>query len=105
MCERATPDQWTKFITASRVIKIFRNNEPKFLKDLLTENYFEERRRPGVGLFFDNSLKKIGRQSLPNRLIFMRTIKYPWNDANEMTNDQIHVDMKSSFFPYYRDKN
>jgi hypothetical protein len=98
-CKRATPDQWTKFITASRVIKIVRDQQPSILHALLTENYFEERRQYGVGYFFDTSRVKIGRQSLQNRILFMRSINYPWNAA-PMSNDLIRIEMKRVFFPY-----
>jgi hypothetical protein len=100
LCQRATPEQWTKFITASRVIKVIRDRQPLELHRILTSNYFEERRHPGVGLFFDSSKSKKGRQSLPNRLLFMRVISYPWNAIeSQMTNDQIRIEMKSTFYP------
>jgi hypothetical protein len=60
LCQRATPEQWTNFITASRVIKILRDKEPNFLHDELTKTYFEEKRYPGVGMFFDASRIKKG---------------------------------------------
>ena len=77
LCKRAMPEQWTKFITASRVIKIVRSNQPKELSELLMSTYFEEKRKPGVGLFFVSSKLLKGRQSIQNRLLFMRSISYP----------------------------
>jgi hypothetical protein len=100
LCKRATPEQWTKFIIASRVIKIMRDRNPTHLYESLTKAYFEERRYPGIGLFFDLSKTKVGRQSLPNRLIFMRTIKDNWN-LQPLSNDEIRIKMKRFFFPYY----
>ncbi len=78
-CRRATPRQRTNFITASRVIKTFRVKQPPELHKILLTNYFEEPRFPGVGLFFDSSMNKKGQQSIENRLLFMRSIKTPWN--------------------------
>ncbi len=97
LCQRATPEQWTNFITASRVIKILRDKEPKFLHVELTKNYFEEKRYPGVGMFFDASRIKKGQQAISNRLFFMRSIKFPWN-SKPLSNDQIRIEMKKCFF-------
>jgi hypothetical protein len=101
-CQRATPSEWVRFVTASRVIKTIRDEEPKPLFDLLKSNYFEENRRPGLGFFFDNSHTLLGRQSIQNRLFFMRCMNEPWNIKNEpLTNDQIRVLAKKAFFEYY----
>ncbi len=74
-----------------------RDHEPAQLNEILSSNYYEERRQPGVGLFFDTSHVKVGRQSLQNRLLFMRKITYPWH-ATAMSNDQIRIKMKHTFF-------
>lgn len=100
LCKRATPEQWSKFITASRVIKIVRSNEPKELSDLLKSTYFEEKRKPGVGLFFDSSRLLKGRQSIQNRLLFMRSISYPWNTEKTLSDDLLRIEMKKTYFPH-----
>ena len=74
LCKRATPEQWTKFMTASRVIKIMRDNQPTELNQRLRSVYFEQRRQPGHGQFVDSARIKKGQQSLQNRLFFMRSI-------------------------------
>jgi hypothetical protein len=103
-CKRATPLEWVKFTTASRVIKTIRDEEPKPLFLLLNNNYFEESRKPGIGHFFDNSHTLYGRQSIQNRLLFMRSIDESWNNKlNPLTNDQIRVFVKKAFFEYYTD--
>jgi hypothetical protein len=79
MCQRATPEQWTKFITASRVIKILRDEQPNGLVMRLRQNCFEENRKPAIGLFFVRSRIKKGQQASENRLLFMCAITYPWN--------------------------
>ncbi len=43
LCEKATPEQWAKFITATRVIKIIHSKYPTDLFGSLTANYFEEK--------------------------------------------------------------
>jgi hypothetical protein len=74
LCEHAMPEQWTKIITASRVIKIIRDKEPSYLYEKLTNAYFEEHRYPGLGFVFVSSKTKKGHQLLPNQLLFMRSI-------------------------------
>jgi hypothetical protein len=91
-CKRATPTEWVKFSTASRVIKTIRDEEPKLLFDLLNRNYFEESRKLGCSLYFDDSHAQLCRQSIQNRLIFMCCINDYWNDKfKPLTNDQIWV--------------
>ena len=81
---------------------MIRDEEPKPLFDLLYSNYFEENGKPGIGFFFDDSLNLFGRQSIQNRLMFMRRITDPWNNKlKPLSNDQIRVLVKSAFFDYY----
>jgi len=54
-CKRSFPTKWIQFITASSVIKTFRDCSLKPLLDLLSIMYHEEPRKPGLGRFFDNS--------------------------------------------------
>ncbi len=83
-------------------MKIIRDEEPKPLFDLINENYFEEKRKPHVGFFFDKSKTLLGRQSIQNRLHFMRCISDPWNNKLQpLSNDQIRVIGKKTFFDYY----
>ncbi len=72
LCQRATLEQWAKFITTLCVIKIMRDEQPVGLSERLRQNCFEENRKPGIGLFFDSSHIKKGKQALENRLLFMR---------------------------------
>jgi len=52
MCQRATPELLTKFITTPRVIKIMHNKDPELLLGLLTKCFLDKNQCPGVGLFF-----------------------------------------------------
>ncbi len=99
LCQRATPDEWTNLITSSRVIKILRDEEPRYLCNELIATYFDERRKPGLGFFFDRSKIKKGRQSLENILLFMRSIMFEWTgNTKTLSNDRIRIEMKKSFF-------
>ena len=88
-----------------RVIKTIRDEEPKSLFELLHSTYFEESRKPFIGMFFDDSKTLLGRQSIQNRLMFMRCITDPWNNKNQkLSDDQVRVITKSAFFDYYTEK-
>jgi len=63
-CTRATPKEWIKYLTASRVVKIIRDEHPCYLYCKLVSNYYEEPRKPKSGMFFDRSWSKTGHQSL-----------------------------------------
>jgi hypothetical protein len=104
LCKRARPEQWTRFITANRVIKIVQSRMPIDLHKRLMTAYFEERQQPDVGLFYDASRTQKGRQSIQNRLLFMRSIVYPWNTEKKLSNDITRIEMKRTFFPYFKDK-
>jgi hypothetical protein len=86
-------------MNASHVIKILRDKEPCFLLDELTKTYFEEKRFPSIGKFFGASRTKKGRQAIANRLLFMRSITYPWN-SKTLTNDATRIEMKKCFFVF-----
>jgi len=58
ICQRADPDEWSKFCTSSLVIKTIREKNPTNLHSLLMSIYFEEPRKAGLGIFFDKSNTK-----------------------------------------------
>ncbi len=55
-------------------------------------------------LFYDASWTRKGRQSIQNRLLFMRSIVYRWNTEKKLSDDIIRTEMKQTFFPYFKDK-
>ncbi len=71
LCQRATPEQWTKFTTASPVIKILRDKEPNYL---YTDNYFEEKRYPGVRMFFMH--QESNRVNKPSQINFYSCVQF-----------------------------
>jgi len=64
--------------TMSLVIKILRDNQPETLYNSISENLFNERRRPLWGKFFNNAHGKIGLHDLKNRLQFIGNINMNW---------------------------
>ncbi len=78
-----------------------RGQEPRFLFGKLKEMYFEERRKPHVGLFFDLSVNRKGQQSLQNRPIIYEFNYISWYDVEPpVSNDVIRAKMKQTFYNY-----
>ena len=58
-----------------------------------------ERRKSGIGKFFNNSKGKIGLQKVGNNLFFMAAIQDDWY-KQDLSNDQIRTLLKRTFFGY-----
>jgi len=101
VCKRATPSEWSRFATATRVVKTLRDKQPKVLADLLDKTLFEEPRKPGVGKFYDGSRTKYGRQSMQNRLAMINDLGEPWL-RRELSDDEIRRMMKRAYFNYMK---
>jgi len=84
-------------MTAMKVVKIVRDQQPKHLAASLDITLDVEPRRPDHGKFFDESRSKWGRQVLQKRISFMNGMTRPWV-LLYMTNDAIRVLMKKEFF-------
>jgi len=94
---RATPRQWAKYIVASTTIKMFQNGTTPMSEKLRKRVYINDR-FPGKGTFHDISRTKIGRQSLPNRLDFLREINFDWTNAKEpISKDKLRIALKKTF--------
>lgn len=100
-CKRASPREWVKYSTCTKVVKIIRENAPVCLVKRLNTNRYIESRRSGRNLFFDRSKTKIGKQSLENRLQIFNNIHDNWTHP-ALTNDQIRIMMKKTFFSYMK---
>lgn len=103
ICQRATPSEWYKYSIASLVIKTIANREPFYLYHYLAQTIYTTRRKPLIGLFYDNSKGKIGRQKINNKLVCMRTISKGWIDIN-YSKDSLRTMLKRSFFGYIKTK-
>jgi len=97
-CKRASPREWVNYLTASKAIKVIRDQHPSLLYCKIVSNYYEEPRKPQQGMFFDSSKSRTGRQSLENRLDLIKEINQPWN--NGLNNDALRVLLKKTFFQY-----
>jgi len=97
--KRATPKEWTRFITASKVVKIVRDQQPKHLASFLDKTLFTEPRKGGLGKFFDESRTKWGEQSYCTigYTLWMALLKMiKW----DMPNDAIRILNKKESFEY-----
>jgi len=94
---RARPSTWSRYLTASRVIKTMNVGLPRRLCDELTKHSYVERRRPGRLKFYDGAKTKIGRQILCNRAgSCVNDVDFDWNNE-EMNNDKLRVCLKKTF--------
>jgi len=98
-CKRATPNEWARYSTSSKVIKIIRDKSPIHLFNRLKSNLYMENRRPGLGFFYDNSANQRGKQSIQNRLPYFKLITEQWTDRI-ITDDAIRILLKKTFFTY-----
>ena len=64
---RVRPSKWSRYATASTVIKVIRDDQPTRLRDHLLEHIYGED-RSGRVKFYDQSRLKVGRQAIGNRL-------------------------------------
>jgi len=74
-CKRATPEMWSKYSTASIVIKTVRDGSPCFLMTCINTTLFTTRRKPDIAQFYNNSRGKIGLHNISNRIDFMNGLK------------------------------
>jgi len=99
-CKRATPRQWSSYISAATAIRIIQNNEPLMLNTQIRKNMYINARNPNKPHFFDYSKHKIGKQCVSNRIMpIFKSVCFPWYNLN-LSRDSIRVGLKKSFFPY-----
>jgi hypothetical protein len=101
-CKRATPRQWGYYVVASTAATILQNQEPSLLYNLIYGNSTWNNRMPGHRVFYYTSRLRIGRQAIQNRLKEpFQNVRKEWYGSG-LTKDGIQIQMKESFFPYYR---
>jgi len=101
-CCRATPRQWSSYITASTVIKILKTREPSVLDENLRRTMYINNRKPFKPSFQDRSKHIIGRNAINNRISStFASINFDWYNVN-LGRDAIRVGLKRSFFPYFK---
>jgi len=68
------------------------------MSEKLRNRAYVNDRFPGKATFVDRSKTKVGRQSQPNRLDFLREIKFNWNNAEEpISKDKLRIALKKTF--------
>lgn len=98
-CKKATPNEWSKYTTASLAMRIHRDKCPRRLHEILMRTFYTERRNRGKGLFFDGSKSRAGRQSIQNRLAHIAQVTEPWSETgSNLTKDRLRVLLKSTYF-------
>jgi hypothetical protein len=90
---RVRPTTWAKYATASTVIKILRDREPRRLFHHLQQTLYYERRQYNIIKFFDDSKYRLGRQCIGNRLKHIFDAITESFKLNE-TDDAIRVKLK-----------
>ncbi len=97
---RASPEEYSDFITAKMAARIINEQNPVRLHDSLVKNCYSERRIHERVFFFDNSHRKIGKQCLRNRLqTISRQMKFSWTSCDR---DTLRIGLKKCFFKYYK---
>jgi len=95
---RAPPDEMTNYLVAKTLINIMNTRYPSRLYGQLLGNSFHERRLPWRTQFYDASVRKIGKQSLRNRVTqIARCLRYDWR---LMTKEENRRMLKRIFLPY-----
>jgi len=80
---------------ASTAIKAITRGTPTVLANELWRNTFTERRRSGRPKFYDDSKRRIGRQSLRNRLNFLNGVSFEL--INGMSDATLRINLKKEF--------
>jgi len=65
---REKPHIFAEYAKASLVIKVLKSGKPTRLHGFLQENRYQTRRKPDQSRFYNSARKKIGGQSIKNRL-------------------------------------
>jgi len=92
---RATPRQWSYYITAKTAIGLYLKSDTRLAEDLRS-NAFINDRAPGSATFSDLSRLKVGRNQFKNRLKHMSMLKFNW--TNNPSDNFIRTQLKKTFF-------
>ncbi len=97
---RATPDEWADYSVGKFLARTIIRGKPVRLNEEILQNSYSERRQRGRLFFYDNSVRKVGRQCIKNRLRSVaRQMKFDWLHSSV---DSLRLKLKKSFFPYAR---
>jgi hypothetical protein len=94
--------QWNYYSVATTATSIIRNQEPSLLYNLIVNNISTNSRKPNRPTFYDTSKKKIGRQSIQNRLAeLFKAVSEDWFECGA-SKDALRILFKKTFFPYFK---
>jgi len=98
--KRMPPHSWMKYSSTSTFIKINRDEMPTRLRQNLSKNTFQERRKPGRLYSRDTSTCKNGQKSMKNWIgTFLRQLNFDWiNTGRHITDDYLRVHLKKCFY-------
>lgn len=97
---RATCDQWNQFCVAKQMIRIHKSKMPHRLYEAIRQNSYYKSRQTGRVFYYVQSQKKVGLQSLANRLKDVSdAVNFDW--LNSMTVPQQRASLKQCFFPFF----
>jgi len=91
----ARPSTWSKYMVASKVIKIIKCGFPSRLNQYLKANSYSDRRKPGRLKFYDNSRTVPGRQMLENRA-GLNDADFNWFEV-DISKDLVRINLKKHF--------
>jgi len=93
---RATPLQWRNYSCAKMAITLMNLGEegpPMSLR--LKHASYKNDRLPGLASMIDSSRLRIGKHSLPNRLLCLKRVKFKWTDG--IDKDNLRINLKKTF--------
>ncbi len=98
-CQKATPDEWSNYTTASVSMKIYLQRQPTrkttYAISSCKHSTLSEGKRPRGCSLMDQS------QRLENRLQHVKNATEPWSEAgSKLTNDKLRVILKKTFFKH-----
>jgi len=93
LCKRATPRQWSYYISSKMAAKLYTSSDTRLAHDLRAAAYVNDR-TPKRATFRDTSRLKIGRQQFKNRLQHMSMIKSDW--IGNFSDDYLRQRLKST---------
>jgi len=97
--KRANPDQWCSYATAKFLINMWNTKQPERLYSIIRNQSYLTNRNHGQVFFFRNNRRRIGGQSLVNRVTdTAKKLTFPWMFCSK---DRVRVELKKTFFPYY----
>jgi len=97
---RATPEQWYFYSMAKMMINVWTSKLPSRLYQSIRQNSYLNVRSHGRVFFYSTNRRKIGSQSVSNRLCDVALkVDFPWMFS--LPRDAIRMKLKRLFFPYF----